>query len=301
MPSSYDLPSLGDLACFEAAARHLSFKEAASELNVTPAAVSHRIKALEFELTQPLFLRRYRGVELTEAGTLLFVALQRGFTTISECVSRIRNSQDETGVAIASTSAVSGLWLTQFLALFLENNPDISVSQIVQDSGTPPGPDLSIVYGDPNEEHDETRHLFRGRIVALGTRKFLENHKITNVLDLLSVPLIHTQTSNSTRTEWAEWFDAFGATLPGGPRYSLNNYLISLQAAENHIGAVLGWESLLTEYMKNDRLIQLVPESIESPYPFYLRIHSGASENARLFADWLVERLVPDQARATPS
>ncbi|WP_319530341.1 LysR family transcriptional regulator, partial [uncultured Cohaesibacter sp.] len=46
MPRSYDLPSLGDLACFEAAARHLSFKDAASELNVTPAAVSHRIKAL---------------------------------------------------------------------------------------------------------------------------------------------------------------------------------------------------------------------------------------------------------------
>ena len=75
MPKPYDLPSLGDLACFEAAARNLSFKVASSELNVTPAAVSHRIKALEQALGQPLFNPDYRGVELTEAGALLFVAL----------------------------------------------------------------------------------------------------------------------------------------------------------------------------------------------------------------------------------
>ena len=291
MPRSYDLPSLGDLACFEAAARHLSFKSAASELNVTPAAVSHRIKALEQELTQPLFLRKYRGVELTEAGTLLFVALQRGFATISECVSRVRNSQDKSGVSIASTSAVSGLWLTQLLAMFLEVNPDISVSQIVQDNGIPSGPDLSIVYGDPDQEHDETRFLFRGRILALGTQKFAETYQINSVYDLLGTPLIHTQTPNQVWTEWPDWFAAVGAPPPGGPRYSLNNYLISLQAAENHIGAVLGWESLLADYLKSGRLVQLVPEAIEAPDPFYLRIHAGASENALLFADWLVDML----------
>ena len=186
---------------------------------------------------------------------------------------------------------MSGLWLTQLLAQFLERNPDISVSQIVQDSGVPSGPDLSIVYGDPEEEHDETRFLFRGRILALGTRKFLENNAIKSIFDLLGAPLIHTQNLSQATTEWADWFAALGAPLPGGPRYSLNNYLISLQAAENHIGAVLGWESLLAEYLRSERLVQLVPDFIEAPHPFYLRIHSGASDNAHMFADWLVDTL----------
>ncbi|MEH0072269.1 LysR family transcriptional regulator [Pannonibacter sp. Pt2-lr] len=61
MPKPYNLPPLGDLACFEVAARHLSFKRASAELNVTPAAVSHRIKTLEQELGQHLFVRHYRG------------------------------------------------------------------------------------------------------------------------------------------------------------------------------------------------------------------------------------------------
>jgi LysR family glycine cleavage system transcriptional activator len=42
----YRLPPLNALRVFEAAARHLSFKEAAIELHITQAAVSHQIKSL---------------------------------------------------------------------------------------------------------------------------------------------------------------------------------------------------------------------------------------------------------------
>ncbi len=47
------LPSLNGLRAFEAAARHLSFTQAASELNVTQTAISHQIKRLEEELGVP--------------------------------------------------------------------------------------------------------------------------------------------------------------------------------------------------------------------------------------------------------
>jgi DNA-binding transcriptional LysR family regulator len=57
---------MSTLVSFEAAARHQSFKLAAVELNVTPAAVSHQVKALEQELKCTLFQRHHRGVELTE-------------------------------------------------------------------------------------------------------------------------------------------------------------------------------------------------------------------------------------------
>src|SRR5262245_22939938 len=79
---TYDLPATNALVSFEAAARHGGFKNAATELNVTPAAVSHQIKALEIDLGCSLFLRRSRGVELTEKGAFLFVAIRRGFEAI---------------------------------------------------------------------------------------------------------------------------------------------------------------------------------------------------------------------------
>ncbi|MCA1940163.1 MAG: LysR family transcriptional regulator, partial [Caenispirillum bisanense] len=65
---AYKLPPLNTLRLFEAAGRHLSFKEAAAELHVTPSAVSHAVGALEAWLGVPLFIRTHRALELTEAG-----------------------------------------------------------------------------------------------------------------------------------------------------------------------------------------------------------------------------------------
>src|SRR6476620_10852798 len=64
-------PSLRSIAAFEAAARHASFTKAADELNLTPGAISHAIRALEERLGQQLFLRTGRAVKLTPAGQTL--------------------------------------------------------------------------------------------------------------------------------------------------------------------------------------------------------------------------------------
>ncbi len=288
MINHYNLPAIGNLVCFEVAARHLSFKVASRELNVTPAAVSHRIKALEEELGQNLFIREARGVSLTNAGSLLFVACQRGLATISETVSRLPTLHDPIVVTVSATSAVSALWLTPRLATFLSLYPDIPVFQMVHDNDVAAGCDLSINYGDPSSEVDEVLPLFAGRILALGTRQFAERWEINSVTDLLKAPLIHTVQEEQYWTSWNDWFEQTGHGRPVGSSYALNNYLVSLQAAENHIGAVLGWEGLLGETMINDnRLIQLVGEAMEAPDEFYLRIHNGASENALLVAKWL--------------
>jgi LysR family glycine cleavage system transcriptional activator len=62
------LPSLNGLRAFEAAARHLSFTNAASELNVTQTAISHQIRRLEEELGIRLFVRQNRALALTPEG-----------------------------------------------------------------------------------------------------------------------------------------------------------------------------------------------------------------------------------------
>ena len=64
----YRLPPLASLRLFEAAARHMSFKQAADELGLTPSAVSHGIDTLETWLATPLFERSGRSLALTQAG-----------------------------------------------------------------------------------------------------------------------------------------------------------------------------------------------------------------------------------------
>lgn len=169
MPSPYDFASMTALICFEAAARHGSFKLAAQEMNVTPAAVSHQIKALERDLGCALFHRRHRGVELTEKGALLLVTLQRGFEAISGAVGRLRDRPDAVDVTIRATTAVSALWLTPKITAFWRAEPAITVSQIVSDVARAPSrQDLAIGYAMPADDGDEWREIFRDRIRAYG-------------------------------------------------------------------------------------------------------------------------------------
>ncbi|MFX7732016.1 LysR family transcriptional regulator, partial [Acinetobacter baumannii] len=64
----HKMPPLNALRSFEATARHLSVKNAAAELCVTPGAVSQMLKTLETHLGVRLFQRVNRGIFLTDAG-----------------------------------------------------------------------------------------------------------------------------------------------------------------------------------------------------------------------------------------
>ncbi|KGJ03926.1 DNA-binding transcriptional regulator, LysR family [Paracoccus halophilus] len=287
MRSPYDFASMTALICFEAAARNASFKTAAQEMNVTPAAVSHQIKALEQELGCALFIRRHRGVELTEKGAFLLVALQRGFETISDTVSRLRDRPDVVDVTIRTTTAVSALWLTPKITAFWKIHPDITVSQVISDVATSTSRhDLNIGYAFPGNDSDEWREIFRDRILAYGTPRFAREHGISGIGDLLRAPLIHMSDDNAW-TGWADWFHELGHPAPSGRGLLVNNHMIALQAAEDDVGAVLGWEGLMSRVLQGGRLVNLVPESIASPAAFCLRLNPRASAKARLFADWL--------------
>src|SRR3979490_1459326 len=78
---TYPLPPLNALRAFEAAARHLSFKLAAHELHVTPAAVGQQVKALEVRLGVRLFERLHKQLILTAAGPGHLAQRSRRFST----------------------------------------------------------------------------------------------------------------------------------------------------------------------------------------------------------------------------
>ncbi|WP_169569951.1 LysR family transcriptional regulator [Sneathiella limimaris] len=290
MKSPYDLSSINALVCFEAAARHLSFKKAAQEMNVTPAAISHRIKALEIDLGCRLFNRSNRGVELTEKGAFLVFALQRGFETISDTVTLLKDQPETVDVTIRTTTAVSSLWLIPKISQFWKSHPDITISQIVSDIPEMTARcDLSIQYSNPLEEGSENKKLFQGNIIAIGSRQFADDHQILSINDLLNVPLIHIQNDDTVWTSWTDWFHELEYPGPKGRSFYLNNYMIGLQAAQDDVGAILGWDRLVGKLLQDEQLVQLVPNSIPSPMGFYLNIHPRASEKARIFADWLLK------------
>jgi DNA-binding transcriptional LysR family regulator len=123
----YRLPPLNALRVFEAAARHLSFKEAAQELHITQAAVSHQVKSLEEYLGVQLFRRSARGVQLTEAGRACLPKLREGFDALAAAVEMIRERGEEAELVITAPPVFTARWLMPRLADFSKSAPKIEL------------------------------------------------------------------------------------------------------------------------------------------------------------------------------
>jgi LysR family transcriptional regulator, glycine cleavage system transcriptional activator len=291
----YDLPPLTTLAAFEAAARHLSLKNAAGELNVTPGAVSHQVKALEGDLGATLFVRRHRGVELTEEGSRLFSTLAESFVRISHRLREIRQRNRGTRVTIGATSAVASLWTARLLAGFWREHPDVTVDQLVSDDsfGTAPELDMFIRYGrDANTSWDH-HALYRDVLVPLANPELAAELHDPSLETLAAQRLIYLDASDQSWTRWSDWFGALKCTAPQTQGLRVNNYMIGLYAAVDGLGVALGWRRLVDPLIRRGELVVVGRHSVPAPHRFYLvtRPDGELSDAARTLRDWLVEAL----------
>ena len=98
------LPPLIELRAFDAAARHLSFKNGAAELGVTPTAISHQIRLLEHYCGRALFRRRPRPLSLTEAGARLFPVIRDGLEAFATAIAAVtREGQSPVAIEMPQT------------------------------------------------------------------------------------------------------------------------------------------------------------------------------------------------------
>src|SRR2546430_17509452 len=112
------LPPLSALRAFETAARLKRFSKAAEELNVTPAAISHQIHALEQDLGVQLFHRLNRAVELTVSAKVLLPGLSDAFAGIQASVRRLRAHNDTGTLTVTASPSFAAKWLARRLHPF---------------------------------------------------------------------------------------------------------------------------------------------------------------------------------------
>jgi LysR family transcriptional regulator, glycine cleavage system transcriptional activator len=127
------LPPLIELRAFDAAARHLSFKKAASELGVTPTAISHQIRQLERYCGRALFRRRPRPLTLTEAGARLFPIIRDGLETFVTAFAAVRRDGDAQPFRVTTTNAFASRWLVPRLPRWRNARPNAPLEVIGTD------------------------------------------------------------------------------------------------------------------------------------------------------------------------
>lgn len=293
-----DLPSLGSLAVFEAAARHLSFQEAAREFNVTPGAVSRQIKALETELGCALFLRVHRGVRLTSEGEALSGAVGEGFAQIAVACRRLRERQQRPSVTLGATTAVAALWLMPRLGAFWREHQDIVVNHVISDAARElagPGIDLRIRYGSGRWPGEDAARLFGDRLYPICGPGFAERMMGQELDTLIQQPLIQLQGVDPDWTDWEDWLRLAG--LRHGPLdlRRFNNYAIALQAAQDDQGIALGWHSLVAPLIAAGKLVRLWDVEVPAPGAYYVTWDGRRplGPEAETLKAWLIESAAP--------
>ena len=289
----YNLPPLTTLTAFEAAARHLSFKNAAQELSVTPGAVSHQIKALEAELNASLFHRQHRGVALTADGQALFETLSASFGRISRRLAHIRQRDTVEKLTVGSTSAVAALWLSPSIIRFWKNVPELSINQLTQDSPFQPQADLDFVirYGRDRDTKRPHTTLFRDELVPVGSPDLVASLSRASLSDLAGQRLVHLDGHGRDWTTWIEWFRQLGYDGDINTGTRVTNYAVALQMASQGAGIALGWKRLIQPMLAAGDIAVLSPHSIPAPREFYLVDYTedGLSPNAALFKQWIMD------------
>ena len=121
------LPSLRAVEIFVAAGRALSFAAAAQSVNLTPSAVSRRIRSLERELGPPLFRRFNRRVELTPAGARFLDAAGRAIDLIEHESVTLRPQRDHRTLRLSVLQSLASTWLLPRLVILRRRHADIEV------------------------------------------------------------------------------------------------------------------------------------------------------------------------------
>ena len=118
---------LAALRGFEAAARRLSFTDAAAELNLTQSSISRQIATLERQVGKALFVRKTRALLLTPAGAQLQQAVQQALAGIDRSVDALRGAGSAQRVTLSTYASFASLWLVPRLALFQRLHPGIEI------------------------------------------------------------------------------------------------------------------------------------------------------------------------------
>lgn len=289
----YNLPSLNALAAFEAAARHLSLTRAASELNVTPGAVSKQVKSLEEEIGRPLFVRLHRALQMTAEGEAVFKTLRETFERVSQCLQSVATPGSARPVSIGTTMAVAQLWLMPRLGDFWTAHDGIVVDHMISDRVHElqrPDIDLRIRYGDGAWQDEEAVKLFDDEIVPVASPGFASAHRVKKPEELTTLPLLSIEGVDWTWTSWPDFFAETGVSHRKLAVRRFNSYVIALQAAQDGQGVALGWLRLVEPLLARRKLVQLTSARIKAPHAYYITWHARRplAPEAIILRDWLL-------------
>jgi LysR family glycine cleavage system transcriptional activator len=296
-----NLPPLAAIRCFEAAARHLSFTRAAEELGITQAAMSYQIKLLEDRLG-PLFLRRPRGVALTETGRRLAPAVTGAFDGLRSAFEDLNQNAEGT-LGITAVQSFAANWLVPRLGCFQIAHPEIAVRLDVSQRVV----DFAREEFDVGIRHngiDRWPGLVAHPLIALEFTPMLSPRLLekfgpaTRPAELLKLPLLEP-----SDPWWPEWFALAGVKAPdmaGRPEINYGTQNLIGSAALAGQGVAMLTPAFFRDDLASGRLLQPFP-MLGRGKGHYCLVYPEARRRApkiRAFRDWILAEFAEERDAA---
>jgi LysR family glycine cleavage system transcriptional activator len=292
------LPPLGTLRAFEAAARHLSFKEAANELGLTPTAISHQVRLLEEYCGEKLFRRRPRPLALSDAGTKLFPLIRDSFDGFAAALSSLHSAAEAKPLRVTTTSAFASRWLVPRINLWREVHPNIPLSiigvdRVVNlDAGEA---DLAIRYAR-SAPRDASGEILRDQFYPVCSPKLLaKGPPIRRAFDIGAYPLIHFDwfAKDVTAPNWKRWFEIASGSDPRARQecqiaLSFREELHAIEAVVAGQGIALCGDVVVADDLASGALVKALDLALPGYgfYPVYARNHPRRTI-IEVFVHWI--------------
>jgi LysR family glycine cleavage system transcriptional activator len=256
------LPPLNALRAFEAAGRLASVSAAASELCVTPAAVSRHIRLLEENLGTRLFHREHRAIVLTDTGARYLEEVSLLMDGLRRATAAVRRDQRRQQFQIRAPHSIAMRWLLPRLASFHRANPAIDVK--INTSLLPPDferedLDAGIQMGDGKWKGVASYKMMANELVPVCTPE--KARGLHSPADLARETLLHVL---ARPDDWFIWFRAANmkeVDLTRGMKYESS--VLAYEAALEGYGVAIAQKALVAKELQDGRLVMPFELSVD--------------------------------------
>lgn len=254
-----NIGNLNRYEVFICAAECGSISGAAEKLFISQPAVSSCIKKLEESLGCSLFIRKSKGVELTESGRLLYEGAHIALASLYETENNLRHHMERSRIRIAASNVLCKYMLMGYLKRFTENNPDTDVSIICTSSAQAEKLlaeckiDVALM-AKPEEEHAFEYHPI-GRIedIFVCTPSYLEKLGDGNIFERGNIMLLNKE--NVSRMHVDGYFADTGIV----PRHVLevNEMDLLIEFAKIGIGVSCVVKQFVEKELRSGELVEV--------------------------------------------
>lgn len=283
------------LFVFEAVARHGGFRSAALELNVTQPSVSYQINKLEKHLGTRLFERRGRNIALTDDGSTLYKAIERGFASIQTGLAEIAHRASGNMVTLClSSSAAANFVLPRYPKIKQSlSGIDLSIKIVGQDiNPASENGDFAIRLGHGDWEDLEAWKLFDEVYYPVCAPGYFSGVKgeVTREHVKKSTLLFLKERFRARDDLWT-FFERIGSPLSATPdRIIFDDQQTLLASAIGGQGVGLGWLGMADHLLHTGFLVKPVNIEVRTDRAFYLVAPKGMrlTRMAAEFKDWMI-------------